>query len=80
MWKYRNEIFCKKKKIYFSSTALAPEITAPPQSVFTVDGQTVTLTCRVFGAPKPEVKWVRGGLELTGGRFKILDNGDLEIR
>lgn len=61
-------------------SALAPEIIDPPRSEETVDGRTVTLICHVFGAPKPLVKWIRGGIELTGGRYSVLDNGDLEIR
>lgn len=59
--------------------ALAPEITIPPSDESTVDGRTVLMTCRVFGAPKPEVKWVRSSLELTGGRYTTLENGDLQI-
>lgn len=59
---------------------MAPEITDPPKDESTVDGKLVTLTCRVFGAPKPEVKWIRGGLELTGGRYIVKESGDLEIR
>jgi hypothetical protein len=60
--------------------ALAPEITDPPRDVSTVDGKTVVLTCRVFGAPKPQVKWIRAGVELTGGRYTVMENGDLQIR
>ncbi|PSN43064.1 Neuroglian [Blattella germanica] len=68
------------KDVYVNVLALAPEITDPPGKEATVDGRTVTMTCRVFGAPKPQVKWVHGHVELTGGRYSILDNGDLEIR
>ncbi|XP_026272122.1 neuroglian isoform X2 [Frankliniella occidentalis] len=68
------------KDVYVNVLALAPEITDPPKDEATVDGRTVTLTCRVFGAPKPEVKWIRGGLELTGGRYTVKESGDLEIR
>lgn len=60
--------------------ALPPEIVEPPKDKQVVDGKTVKLTCRVFGAPKPEVKWDRQGVELTGGRFSVLPEGDLEIR
>lgn len=59
---------------------MAPEITEAPQDKEVVDGKTVILTCKVFGAPKPEVKWVKQGVELTGGRFSVLSGGDLEIR
>lgn len=68
------------KDVYINVLSLPPEITEPPSVVNTVDGRTVTLTCHVFGAPKPEVKWLRGGLELTGGRYTVQHDGDLEIR
>lgn len=67
------------KDVYVNVLALAPEITIPPKDEATVDGRTITLTCRVFGAPKPEVKWLRSNLELTGGRYTTMDNGDLQI-
>lgn len=66
--------------VYVNVLALAPEITETPTDKQTVDGVTVTLTCRVFGAPKPEVKWIRNSMELTGGRYTTLSNGDLEIK
>ncbi|XP_044742143.1 neuroglian [Chrysoperla carnea] len=68
------------KDVYINVLSLPPEITEPPGHESTVDLRTVTLRCRAFGAPKPEVKWLHGGLELTGGRYNILENGDLEIR
>lgn len=67
------------KDVYLNVLALPPEITEPPRQEATVDHRTVTLRCRVFGAPKPEVKWIRNGLELTGGRYKVLESGDLQI-
>jgi neuronal cell adhesion protein len=60
--------------------ALAPEITEPPANIASVDRRTVMMTCKVFGAPKPLVKWLRNGIELTGGRYTTLSNGSLEIR
>jgi len=60
--------------------ALAPEITEPPQNVETVDGRAVTIGCKNFGVPKPHVKWTKNNIELTGGRYSTLDNGDLQIR
>ena len=64
-----------------SSAALPPEITRPPQQdLATVDGKTIDMTCRTFGAPKPIVKWFHDNDELTGGRFEIKDNGDLRIK
>ena len=66
--------------MYLNVLALPPDIEEPPKDVATVDGLSVTMTCKVFGAPKPVVKWVRDGLELTGGRYQVLDSGNLEIR
>lgn len=82
---YDNYFICLSNFIPTSCTvyifpALAPEITEPPSNEATVDGRIVTMTCRVFGAPKPEVKWLHNNKELTGGRYTVLDNGDLEIR
>lgn len=68
------------KDVYLNVLALPPEITEPPRQEATVDRRNVTLRCRVFGAPKPEVKWIRGGLELTGGRYLTQENGDLVIQ
>lgn len=67
------------KDVYVNVLALPPEITEPPRQEATVDGRTISMICRVFGAPKPEVKWIRNGLELTGGRYKVQENGDLMI-
>ena len=64
----------------FYLLALAPDITEGPSDKEVVDGRTVTMTCKVFGAPQPEVKWLKQGTELTGGRFSVLPEGDLEIR
>jgi hypothetical protein len=61
---------------YYYYSAVAPEITDPPRDAATVDSKTVILTCRVFGAPKPQVKWVRGGIE----RYTVLEDGDLQIK
>ncbi|XP_017782809.1 PREDICTED: neuroglian isoform X2 [Nicrophorus vespilloides] len=67
------------KDVYVNVLALAPEITEAPRDQDAVDGKTINMTCKVFGAPKPEVKWVHNGKELTGGRYKVLENGDLNI-
>lgn len=68
------------KDVYVNVLALAPEILQPPMDDATVDGKTIKMTCRVFGAPKPAVKWVRNGQELTGGRYKVMETGDLQIQ
>ena len=68
------------KDVYVNVLALPPEIIKKPEdNQRTVDGRTVTLSCRTFGAPKPIVKWFHGNDELTGGRYLITPEGDLKI-
>ncbi|CRL00919.1 CLUMA_CG014272, isoform A [Clunio marinus] len=67
------------KDVYVNVLALPPEIEEAPGKEATVDERDVKLTCRVFGAPKPRIKWIRNGQELTGGRYKIQETGDLII-
>lgn len=67
------------KDVYLNVLALPPEIKEQPRQEATVDGRNVTLTCRVFGAPTPQVKWIRNGLELTGGRYRVQESGDLLV-
>ena len=43
------------------------------------EGQTITLKCTVFGSPKPQVIWHKSNEQLTGGRYKVMDHGDLRI-
>ncbi|KAK4016086.1 neuroglian isoform X3 [Daphnia magna] len=75
-----NSIGYVYKDVYLNVLALAPDIEDAPDDTATVDGLAVNLTCKVFGSPKPLVKWIRDGLELTGGRYRVMDSGDLEIR
>ena len=41
--------------------------------------QTINPTCHVFGSPKPLITWLKGTEQLTGGRYKVLEDGHLEI-
>jgi len=66
---------------YYIIIALAPEITELPLNVKTFDGSTTTIIkCKPYGVPKPHVKWIKNDIELTGGRYSTLDNGDLQLR
>ncbi len=42
-------------------------------------GQDVTLTCTVFGSPRPLVIWMNGQEVVTGIRLHVTGNGDLDI-
>lgn len=60
--------------------AQAPEFEEIPHDEETVVGRSLNLTCRVAGSPRPQIKWIRNGVELTGGRYTTLPNGDMQIR
>ncbi|KAF0760773.1 neuroglian-like isoform X1 [Aphis craccivora] len=74
-----NSIGYVYKDVYINVLALAPEIIEFPLNVKTFDGSTTVIPCKPYGVPKPHIKWTRNGVELTGGRYSILDSGDLEI-
>ncbi|KAL3290227.1 hypothetical protein HHI36_023584 [Cryptolaemus montrouzieri] len=67
------------KDVYVNVLALAPEITEAPTNMQAVDNQNINITCKVLGAPKPIIKWIHNGKELTGGHFTIHENGNLQI-
>ncbi|KAJ8985876.1 hypothetical protein NQ317_006250 [Molorchus minor] len=67
------------KDVYINVLSLAPEIVETPRDTQVVDVQDVNMTCKVLGAPNPNVKWIRNGKELTGGRYEVQENGDLLI-
>lgn len=55
--------------------ALPPTIVEEPAELTkAVVTSLVTLICRVFGAPKPEVRWSKEGQELSGGRYQVSFN------
>ncbi|RWS15378.1 neuronal cell adhesion molecule-like protein [Dinothrombium tinctorium] len=68
------------KDFFINILLLPPSFIQTPQSVTraAVDS-TVILTCRVFGAPKPEIKWYKDGIELKGTGFNVGEDGDLTI-
>lgn len=66
---------------YLNVLAEPPSFINTMQSVTKVaEGQTVVLTCQVFGAPKPIITWKKGNESLImGGRFKKESSGNLQI-
>ena len=59
---------------------MPPSYDKRPVDTTTVTGQDVTLNCRVNGAPKPLVKWLKDGQEVTVGPFVINELNDLIIK
>jgi len=61
-------------------SAEPPFIQERPELGFrAAEGQTIQLRCKVFGSPKPQVVWKKGDEQLTGGRYRVLEDGNLEI-
>jgi neuronal cell adhesion molecule len=68
--------------MFFSAiTAEPPSFIETPQPVAKVaEGQTIVLTCQVFGAPKPTITWKKDNEPLIlDPRFKKESNGNLRI-
>ena len=42
----------------FSVSAVAPNITAPPQDLIAVSPDNATFTCLVTGRPRPDITWM----------------------
>lgn len=69
------------KDVYVNVLALPPEIQNPPaKQSRTVEGQSVTITCKTFAAPKPSIKWYHDGREIFGERFQMSSDGNLVIK
>lgn len=69
-------------------SAEPPSFIRTPKSVVKVaEGENVTLTCRVFGAPKPKISWnyqtTHGSDKqpiTSGGKFLQQSTGDLWLK
>jgi len=60
-------------------TAASPSFAPAPENQKVVEGHGVTFTCRVYGAPKPQLEWRHESTPVSGRRFVVHDSGDLEI-
>lgn len=69
------------RDFYLNVLKLPPTIIENPEPVTrAVVTSNVILRCRVFGAPRPKVSWKKDEIELTGGKYNVLPEGDLEIK
>ncbi|KPU76720.1 uncharacterized protein Dana_GF13393, isoform C [Drosophila ananassae] len=63
--------------------AVAPSFLVGPSPKTVREGDTVTLDCVANGVPKPQIKWLRNGMELDfndlDSRFSIVGTGSLQI-
>ena len=60
--------------------AQRPVILTGPTEQKVAKDRNVTIPCGVEGKPRPDVMWYKGDQRLLGERYKILPNGDLQIK
>nr|XP_053631942.1 hemicentin-2-like [Cherax quadricarinatus] len=56
-----------------------PKMDVAPTDVHTVEGKTVTLTCRASSQVQPVITWTKNDLPLTSDRYQITHDGDLVL-
>nr|AAC47314.1 Frazzled [Drosophila melanogaster] len=63
--------------------SVAPSFLVGPSPKTVREGDTVTLDCVANGVPKPQIKWLRNGMDLDfndlDSRFSIVGTGSLQI-
>ncbi|XP_017053924.1 neogenin isoform X3 [Drosophila ficusphila] len=66
-----------------AENAVAPSFLVGPSPKTVREGDTVTLDCVANGVPKPQIKWLRNGMDLDlndlDSRFSIIGTGSLQI-
>ncbi|ROL43461.1 Hemicentin-1, partial [Anabarilius grahami] len=58
-----------------------PTIQHGPQVFSAIEGTPISLPCRAYGVPKPDITWSKRGklLDLTGSVFSLGEDGSLHI-
>ncbi|EDW47591.1 GM21402 [Drosophila sechellia] len=66
-----------------ADNSVAPSFLVGPSPKTVREGDTVTLGCVANGVPKPQIKWLRNGMDLDfndlDSRFSIVGTGSLQI-
>ena len=58
----------------------APTIIDPPEALtYSAEGRPVNITCGTTGKPDPIVTWYKDDQLITGGRYRTLSSGSLNI-
>ena len=68
-----------RSRMYWFSAEPANILEGPEIGMRVAEGQTANLTCEVYGSPKPLIVWLKGDEQLTGGRFTVMEDGNLQI-
>ncbi|XP_070578826.1 papilin-like isoform X2 [Ptychodera flava] len=76
-----NNVGTVQKKTVTLIVEADAEIISPPMDIIASEGDSVTLTCRATGSPKPSIRWMVDDVPLPLlDRFVFLDSGDLQIK
>ncbi|GFS23806.1 neural cell adhesion molecule L1-like protein [Elysia marginata] len=66
--------------VYLNILEEAPTIIDPPEAIsVSAEGTSVNVTCRTTGKPDPIITWFKDEQQITGGRYRILPSGSLNI-
>ncbi|XP_064633131.1 neuroglian-like isoform X1 [Lineus longissimus] len=65
---------------YLNVLAIPPEFKQPPaKRIRFAEGTRQNITCTTYAAPKAQITWIKDGRHLTGGRYKVHTDGNLEV-
>jgi receptor-type tyrosine-protein phosphatase zeta len=65
---------------YLNVLAIPPEFKqAPAKKIRFPEGAYKNITCQTYAAPKAQITWIKDGRHLTGGRYKVHSDGNLEV-
>ncbi|XP_046680839.1 protein sidekick isoform X3 [Homalodisca vitripennis] len=76
-----NEAGSDSVNIWLKVKTSAPIMEVPPQNVTVLDGKDAIISCRVAGAPTPNITWIYQDSEPVdlSGRLQVLESGDLLV-
>lgn len=68
------------RNAFLNVLAIPPEFKqAPPKRIRFAEGTFKNITCTTYAAPKAQITWIKDGRHLTGGRYKVHTDGNLEV-
>lgn len=56
-----------------------PSILEKPENIRVAEGQDFHLACKITGKPDPIITWYKDSVQITGGRYVILESGSLMV-
>eukprot|EP00106_Octopus_bimaculoides_P008812 XP_014776254.1 PREDICTED: neuroglian-like [Octopus bimaculoides] len=67
--------------VFLNVLAEAPELLEPANMILKIsEGQIVNITCKTTGYSSVQVLWSKDNKQITGGRYRTLSDGNLNIK